>query len=230
MPSLVAGIMLAYNLIILVYLAYEAISRMVSESPSHSTDPVAALSLTNGSFLSKLGPALLENQGWAGSNESFVHFHTSQPKHCQSYITKEPSTIPDHEEAYYVVDTEAKQLGRVTCPARHICLIVATFDKGWKLSEFTYSSLSHRYPIQLEEHMAQLSSQMDYFLLVQGSANGTLVFSTILYHTNNGANNTSPKDFNQAKYCQVTLGSGAPDGILSFIPKKVDTDGDGIPS
>ncbi|KAJ9084019.1 hypothetical protein DSO57_1028557 [Entomophthora muscae] len=188
---LVHGKIILDFLIIAFYYTYELVSRIESGSLARGSNPFA-------SFVIDKGIKLAKYTGWAAD-----------------LLERVNSTL---KKSFFRLDTKVLQLSIVRCPAHHFCLIESKFDKEWYLKVTPYPTSLDHYPSQLSRQIEQATYQGIYFLVVRGPISGMLSFSAILYHQQYSLASPQPIGFNRSNPCPVTLGSGAPDGILTFLP------------
>lgn len=234
MVLLVQGLLFLYAVLIIVYPLCSILKRaLFSRYSCHETFAVAFDTFAaRGCFVQADGIALSSNQGWVDSRRVFAQFHESLPppeilaKPCRKPRARPGNLTLISVESAFKADSRVDMLGFVSCPQSYFCLVSATPARGaWDVRKFSYFSSRPRYPNALHGQIHDLRAKGVYHLVLRGPLAGRVTFRAILYHQDlvyslpAQPHTLRPKRLHEAQDCEITLGSGVPDGILSIVPE-----------
>ncbi|KAJ9081622.1 hypothetical protein DSO57_1012738 [Entomophthora muscae] len=165
------------------------------------------------------------NKRWVGSN--FTAFHHSHPskenlsKGCHQIECQDRLGNLYSVKSSFQFSTREERLGHITCPSCHVCLIEASFQKAWILTNNAHNISSVDSFNILNERVSKLSNQEVYHFSVHGPISVSVSFKPILYKMKlrysppYSVPGIDPRHIpTRTKTCRVHLNSGTPDGLL----------------
>lgn len=220
MVFVTGGTAILVSLSVTIYLLYGALSHIARDKRCLATFPIRSKSgVTTGCF-TPTNVVKTKCMGWIGANASFTEFHRTLPPkqtlsgNCRPWATETKYSLMSVESTYRR-GTRQESLGSTYCSRGLCCLVQATYQNGsWSVRNRSYQKIQGRATTMLHGHRRDLEARAIHHLVVCGPLYGALSFQPIHYSLRSTFKNHTGGQIRRTATCRVTLGSGAPDGLL----------------